>query len=151
MLSSVPFPYHLPYCCFEYCCTAYRFPYRLPCGCFTVHCGAKEKAAQDLSDAEAKRAALEKERHALRSEADSAQALAKTIARDKAMVENSQRMVSEEAKELDKRRTALEDIQDIGRRELDAGKAELKSAAEGLEREKNTLKAARKVRTSACF
>lgn len=111
----------------------------------------KEKAAQDLSEAETKRAALEAERLALRSEADQARALAQTIAREKAIVENSRRIVTEEAKALETRRAALEDVEGIGRRELDAGKAELKIAAEGLEKEKEALKAARKVLNKKAF
>lgn len=105
----------------------------------------KDKASQDLSEAETKRAALEAERAALRSEADQAQALAQTIACEKAIVENARRIVAEEAKALEMRRAALEDVEGIGRRELDAGKAELKTATEGLEREKEALKNARKV------
>lgn len=88
---------------------------------------------------------MEAERATLRSEADQAQALAQTIAREKAIVENARRIVTEEAEALEMRRTALENVEGIGRRELDAGKAELKAATEGLEREKEALKTAGKV------
>lgn len=46
---------------------------------------------------------------------------------------------------MEARRKALEGAQDLGRQELDAGREELKLAAEGLEGEKEDVRAARKV------
>lgn len=55
------------------------------------------------------------------------------------------KVLEEESRELEGRRKGLEELQEAGRRELDAGREELRLAAEGLEGEKADLKAARKV------
>lgn len=46
---------------------------------------------------------------------------------------------------MEGRRKALEELQEAGRREVDAGREELRLAAEGLEKEKGDIKAAWKV------
>lgn len=89
------------------------------------------------------------ERKSLRAEADVAHDLAQAIAREKAAVENTRDVLEAESKEVENRRAALDELEQMGRRELDEGKGELKVAAEALEREKEVLKAARKVRSIA--
>lgn len=61
------------------------------------------------------------------------------------MVLNMFKVLEEESRELESRRNGLEELQESGRRELDAGREELRLAAEGLEGEKADLKEARKV------
>lgn len=50
---------------------------------------------------------------------------------------------------MESRRKALEELQEVGRREVDAGREELRLAAEGLEKEKGDIKAAWKVCSSS--
>lgn len=49
---------------------------------------------------------------------------------------------------MESRRKALEELQEVGRREVDVGREELRLAAEGLEKEKGDIKAAWKVCSS---
>lgn len=55
-------------------------------------------------------------------------------------------MVEEQSREAERKRVGLEELQEMGRRELDAARKEMGVAAEGLEAGKEELKAARKVR-----
>lgn len=99
----------------------------------------------DLSDAENRRAALETERKSLRHEADQAQTLAQTLKREKSILENSRNVLRGESRELEARRASLKELQEVGKRELEGGRGELKIAAEGVEKGKELVKEDRKV------
>lgn len=55
------------------------------------------------------------------------------------------KVLEEESVEVEARRKGLEEAREVGRQELDAGREELRLAAEGLEGEKEDIKAAQKV------
>ncbi|CAM9459547.1 unnamed protein product, partial [Ectocarpus sp. 8 AP-2014] len=89
-----------------------------------------------------KRAALEEERKSLREEAEKAEGLGQALAHEKAVVETSRKVLEEESLEVEGRRKALEELQEARRREVDAGREELRLAAGELEKKKGDIKAA---------
>lgn len=106
----------------------------------------QDKAAQALAEVKEDRDKLASEKQKLRADSAEAQTLAQVVAREKLVVEKTKQRLREEAEELERRQSRLEGISETGKASLEEARKELRLAAQGLEREKITLDAERKVR-----
>lgn len=96
-------------------------------------------------EAKRDRDALEEEKRRLRFESAKVQEMTQALAREKAILDTSRNCLQDERKDLEDRVRRLEEAHVSGKASLEDGRKELKMAAELLEREKDALKAAKKV------